>query len=195
MPLTQSALCKAVSVGDTTGPGGAQMGVLTPGNPHVGITIPWASKASCWDKLRDFPGGDFYNAGVKVTGCPRDLTATWGKPGVWLTQGRLSFCSLLMSPPHCLLRIPFMLIHSSRGGGGQVAGSLSGMFTLHHKLLGCPQNLTSGCNFPFLIIWIPGNELSCHRLQGIFPPGLKLGPRKRGHTEGILFCYSAAFSL
>lgn len=78
------------------------MGLLTPGNPHVGITIPWASKASCCVSSRDFPGGDFYNEGVKVTGCPRDLTATWGKPGVRDDTG----LSVLLLPSHVSSPLP-----------------------------------------------------------------------------------------
>lgn len=148
VPSTHSALCKPVSVSDTA----AQVRGWTPENLRGGITIPRASKASSCVRQRDFPGGDFYTEGVKMTGCPSDLAATWGKPEVCTDTG-LSSCSPLRllhtaSSKHSPSRL---ILRACGVGGGQVAGSLSGL-CVRHELLGSPQNLTSGYNFSFLII-------------------------------------------
>lgn len=109
------------------------------------------------------------------------------------TRGRAdsgpSFCSFLWLHPQTRIPSDFSSPRSW-GGDGQVAGHTLAFVCI----AGCSSApTTSGCHFLFLIIRIPGEELSCRRLQGIFPPGLKSGPRKCGHAEGILSTIQMCF--
>lgn len=77
----------------------------------------------------------FYKEGVKVTGAPETVLQLRGNPGFVLTQA----CPALpVSAPHDSPPMESPERVRTWGGGGQVAGPLSGL-CVHRMLLGAPR--------------------------------------------------------